>query len=292
MTQTIFRHDLSPELAAFPHLLEIGLIKNSTITLNSFLKECSEGIGLRLVTEGKFDWLIDGKAYTVYPGDLVLLLPGQFIGGDNDILNIGSFYSIKIAVQDQCRVLLGKWSMLSHKEKVSVNQILTHNRQTPVVNLKDAQNLIHTLINELKNEDVGRQSMVNHLLDQLLIYACRQLVRQSNLRRDFPQTFFSLEQILRKDLAHQWTVEEMAVLTGMGTTVFTEKVKSFSGFSPINYLINIRISEAIKMLKRGEANVTTIAHATGFYSSQHFATTFKKLTGYTPSEYRKNNLFK
>jgi AraC family transcriptional activator of mtrCDE len=292
MTQTIFRNGISPELTAFPHLLEMGLIKNSTIRLNSFLKEVSDGIDLRLVTEGKFDWLIDGKPYAVYPGDLVLLLPGQSIAGDNDVLNIGSFYSVKIAVQEQCRVVLGKWSMLSHKEKLSVNQILTHNRNSPVISLKEAQTLIQALLNELKNEEVGRQSMVNHLLDQLFIYTCRQLVRQSNLRRDFPQTFFNLEQILRKDLAHQWTVEEMAVLTGMGTTAFTEKVKSFSGFSPINYLINIRVSEAIKMLKRGEVNVTTIAHATGFYSSQHFATTFKKLTGYTPSEYRKNNLFK
>jgi len=292
MTQTIFRNGISPELAAFPHLLEMGLIKNSTIRLNSFSKEVSDGIDLRLVTEGKFDWLIDGKPYAVYPGDLVLLLPGQSIAGDNDVLNIGSFYAVKIAVQEQCRVVLGKWSMLSHKEKLSVNQILTHNRSSPVINLKEAQTLIQALLNELKSEEVGRQSMVNHLLDQLFIYTCRQLVRQSNLRRDFPQTFFNLEQILRKDLAHQWTVEEMAVLTGMGTTAFTEKVKSFSGFSPINYLINIRVSEAIKMLKRGEVNVTTIAHATGFYSSQHFATTFKKLTGYTPSEYRKNNLFK
>ena len=292
MTQTIFRNGISPELAVFPHLLEMGLIKNSTIRLNSFSKEVSDGIDLRLVTEGKFDWLIDGKPYAVYPGDLVLLLPGQSIAGDNDVLNIGSFYSVKIAVQEQCRVVLGKWSMLSHKEKLSVNQILTHNRSSPVISLKEAQTLIQALLNELKNEQVGRQSMVNHLLDQLFIYTCRQLVRQSNLRRDFPQTFFNLEQILRKDLAHQWTVEEMAVLTGMGTTAFTEKVKSFSGFSPINYLINIRVSEAIKMLKRGEVNVSTIAHATGFYSSQHFATTFKKLTGYTPSEYRKNNLFK
>jgi AraC-like DNA-binding protein len=84
-------------------------------------------------------------------------------------------------------------------------------------------------------------------------------------------------------------VEEMAVAVGMGTTLFNEKVKSYSGFSPINYLINIRISEAIRLLKKPELNVTDIALDTGFYSSQHFSTTFKKLTGYTPSEFRKRN---
>jgi len=85
-------------------------------------------------------------------------------------------------------------------------------------------------------------------------------------------------------------VEEMAALIGLGATNFTEKVKNYTGFSPLNYLINIRISEAIKLLNRQEENVTDIALRTGFYSSQHFSTTFKRLTGYTPSEFRKRNL--
>ncbi|MDP9229824.1 MAG: helix-turn-helix domain-containing protein [Bacteroidota bacterium] len=39
-------------------------------------------------------------------------------------------------------------------------------------------------------------------------------------------------------------------------------------------------------------NVTGIALDTGFYSSQHFTTTFKKLTGYMPGEFRKKNYLK
>jgi AraC-like DNA-binding protein len=78
-------------------------------------------------------------------------------------------------------------------------------------------------------------------------------------------------------------------MVGLGTTAFTEKVKSYTGFTPLHYLINIRISEAIKLLKRPMVNVTDIALETGFYSSQHFSTTFKKLTGHTPGEFRKRN---
>jgi AraC-like DNA-binding protein len=99
-----------------------------------------------------------------------------------------------------------------------------------------------------------------------------------------------LEQALRRNLAYQWTVEEMATLFGLGTTAFTEKVKNYTGFSPLNYLINIRISEAIKLLKQPNGNFTNIALETGFYSSQHFSTTFKKLTGYTPGQFRKQNV--
>jgi AraC-like DNA-binding protein len=116
------------------------------------------------------------------------------------------------------------------------------------------------------------------------------MTRQSYSGRDFPKTFMHLEKMLRQNLAHQWAVEEMAAMVGMSATLFNERVKSYSGFTPINYLINIRISEAIKLLKRPDISVTDVALDTGFYSSQHFSTTFKKLTGLTPSEFRKNHL--
>ena len=79
----------------------------------------------------------------------------------------------------------------------------------------------------------------------------------------------------------------MATVVGLGSTAFTEKVKAYSGFSPLNYLINIRIAEAMRQLRQTEKSLTDIALDTGFYSSQHFSTTFKKLTGYTPGHYRK-----
>src|SRR6478609_2518297 len=95
--------------------------------------------------------------------------------------------------------------------------------------------------------------------------------------------------LIRDEILHQRTVEEMATLVGLGTTLFNDTVKSYSGFSPVSYLINIRISEAIKLLKKSDISLTDIALDTGFYSSQHFSTTFKKLTGYTPSQFRKNH---
>jgi AraC-like DNA-binding protein len=184
----------------------------------------------------------------------------------------------------------GKWSGLSESESLAAGKILLLSHSPVLSKFSEAGRLFQCMQNELFNQETGYFTRVNQLIDELFISMVRQLTRQNNSGRDFPKTFMQLEQTLRQDLSHQWTVEEMAAVVGMGTTLFNEKVKSYSGFSPINYLINIRISEAIKLLKKQEVSVTDIALDTGFYSSQHFSTTFKKLTGYTPSEFRKNNL--
>jgi AraC-like DNA-binding protein len=170
---------------------------------------------------------------------------------------------------------LGKWSSLCSTERLSIEKMLLLNNLSVLLKVKEGIEILNQVHNELINPEIGHVTRVNHFIDSLLIIIARQSTRQADSRRDFPRTFMKLEQALRRNLSHQWTVEEMAALFGLGTTAFTEKVKHYTGFSPLNYLINIRISEAIKLLKRPDVNFTNIALDTGFYTSQHFSTTFK-----------------
>jgi AraC-like DNA-binding protein len=293
MNQFFLQRELSKELALFPHIIELALKKNHSIQLNSLPETTTDSIRIYCVIDGKFEWIIHDQLHIFYPGDVALIMPGQKFGGGRGFLDIGtlSWINIKIdKLEPTGRLIPGKWSSLSESESLTIGKILLLNRRIVLLKIKEVSGLIENIKAELLKQEIGYITRVNHLIDELFILITRQLTRQNNSGRDFPQTFMKLEQTLRKNLAYQWTVEEMAALVGLGTTAFNEKVKSYSGFSPLNYLINIRISEAIKLLKRQDINVTNIALDTGFYSSQHFSTTFKKLTGYTPREFRKNNL--
>lgn len=291
MNQFILRQGSTRELHAFPHILEFALKKNNSIQLNSLNPTATDTFRFYFIIDGKFEWIIDNKKHILYPGDLAIILPGQTFSGEKDTLHIGSLIWISIQMQklDVNGMSLGDWSQLSRNESQTIGKILLHNNNA-VLKLKDSQMILLAMHNELIAQEIGYITRVNQLIDELFIYLARQSTRQNNSQRDFPQAFTKLEQTLRQNLGHQWTVEEMAALIGLGTTTLTEKVKKYTGFSPLSYLINIRISEAIKLLNRREENVTDIALRTGFYSSQHFSTTFKKLTGYTPSEFRKRNL--
>ena len=292
MNQFVLTQGSSEELRLFPHIIELGIVKNSSIRLNAFPKRSSEGIKIFAVLEGKFEWCINEDQYTLFPNDVTLILPRQEFGSVYGVLEIGCFSWIHLNTQftkDE-GILMGAWSTLSESENSAISKILLANSSPILSKFIEGVKILKSIQQELFSQDLGYHAQVNHLIDELFILITRQLTKQSNPGRDFPKTFMNLEQALRQNLSHQWTVEEMAALVGLGTTLFNEKVKSYSGFSPINYLINIRIAEAIKLLKRPNISLTDIALDTGFYSSQHFSTTFKKLTGYTPSEFRKNHL--
>jgi AraC-like DNA-binding protein len=295
MNQFFLQQGHSKELQSFPHIAEFAFRRNNSIRLNSFTERLSEGISFYYIMEGRFEWIIRDQHYILYPSDLAIVLPGQSIGAVKGHLDIGAltWLYLKTDQRDfESKKLIGKWSTIAESEIITIKKLLLLNSTPVIPKVKDAGTVFQDIQNELFARELGYNSRVNHLIDELFILITRQLTRQHNSHRDFPQSFLKLEETLRKNLSHQWTIEEMATQVGLGTTAFNEKVKNFTGFSPLNYLINIRISEAIKLLKRTDVNITDIALETGFYSSQHFSTTFRKLTGYTPSQFRKNNISK
>ena len=293
MTQPpfILQNDVSRELELFPQIIEFGLRKNNSIQLGSFELERSEYLRIFYIVDGKFEWIINHQTQLLYPGDTALVLPGQEFGGSHGYLGVGTIYWLQLHIEQfktGSKMIVGNWSNLSVSECLTLEKILKLNNLS-VLKVKEVGNIFQEMHVEIMNQEIGYQTRVHYMLDSLLILIGRRSTRQANSQRDFPHAFTKLDQTLRKSLTYQWTVEEMAAMVGLGTTTFTEKVKNYTGFPPLQYLINIRISEAIKLLKRNEANITYVALETGFYSSQHFSTTFKKLTGQTPGEYRKRN---
>ncbi|MEO6313614.1 MAG: helix-turn-helix domain-containing protein [Chitinophagaceae bacterium] len=289
MKQFVLQQGTSPELRSFPDIIEIGSKKNISIHLGSMPVLAQEFLRVYCVLEGKFEWQLQGQRFVVYPGDTVLVLPNQVFGSTKGYLEIGTiaWLYLNVTRRENGNLCWGAWSNLTENERQTISNIMLLSRTVVPSRVEETVRILRALQNELFNHEIGFHTRIRHLLDELLVLVTRQLTKQSHSGRDFPKIFLQLEQRLRENLFHQWSVEEMAATVGMGTTHFNERVKTFTGFTPTNYLINIRISESIKLLRKPELTLTDIALDTGFYSSQHFSTTFKKLTGYTPSEFRK-----
>ena len=292
MNPICFQKGKFHDILSFQHINDFFKKKIQNVQPNSFLSNTNKGLSFFFVNEGKFEWILDEQVYLVFPGDVFIVLPNQIFGSPNDIWDVGVVSSISITldkVVEDAEFTLGEWSGFSTSEQKLIGKLFLLNQKPVIQNFRIFGEVFSKIQNELSICEIGFKTRVNQLLDELILCTVRQLSKQDNQRRAFPQTFQRFDKILRENISHPWTVEEMAVIMGLGTTAFTVKVKSYSGFSPLNYLINLRIAETIRLLKNTKTSLTDIALDTGFYSSQHFSSTFKKLTGYTPGYYRNNN---
>lgn len=83
----------------------------------------------------------------------------------------------------------------------------------------------------------------------------------------------------------------MAVVSNyisMNYSLFSYSFKQFTGSNFVNYLKNIRMEEAKKLLTGTELKVNEISQKVGYDNEKHFMKIFKNSCGVSPSEYRKN----
>lgn len=63
--------------------------------------------------------------------------------------------------------------------------------------------------------------------------------------------------------------------------------KQVKGYTPTEYLQNIRIEHAITLLKETYATIEEVGHRVGLHNTSYFITLFKKITGTTPKQFKK-----
>jgi AraC-like DNA-binding protein len=84
--------------------------------------------------------------------------------------------------------------------------------------------------------------------------------------------------------AEKISLEEVASMVGYNKHYFCNKFKAATGETYLQYLNNLRVFHACKMLKKGHA-LTEICEKCGFENMSYFIQLFKKIVGTTPKQY-------
>ena len=73
----------------------------------------------------------------------------------------------------------------------------------------------------------------------------------------------------------------------MSVSYFLKKFKEVTTKSPMQYILSIRINNAVSLLESTDYNVTEISTIIGYDNPLYFSRIFKKQKGVSPSDYRK-----
>ena len=143
------------------------------------------------------------------------------------------------------------------------------------------------LSQELKRAGMERllcELLTTHHRVQAEMYrypATRQSTRQEIYRRVHRARDF-----LEANLHQKVTLEDLAAVANMTVFHFSRAFKQVFGSPPNAYLIHRRMERARWLLKHTPLSVLEVTLDVGFESPTTFATTFKKHTGVTPSQFR------
>lgn len=88
-------------------------------------------------------------------------------------------------------------------------------------------------------------------------------------------------------LEQNLTLDELAKEAGMSRSYYSTMFKMLNGVSVWTYITNQRISKAQYMLEKSDLSIIDISEKCGFSNISNFNRAFKKITGKTPREYRK-----
>jgi AraC-like DNA-binding protein len=89
--------------------------------------------------------------------------------------------------------------------------------------------------------------------------------------------------------AQSWTLEALAVRAGTSRSVLAERFVHFIGQPPMQYLRQLRMQVASRLLVEDGAKVGAVAAAVGFESEAAFSRAFKKCVGVSPDQWRRRH---
>jgi len=93
--------------------------------------------------------------------------------------------------------------------------------------------------------------------------------------------------VLHTDFDQKLDLTLIANRAGIHPVHLARQFRRHHGRTVGDYIRQVRTDAACQRLSRSDEPISEIALQTGFFDQSHFARTLKRLTGYTPAQYRK-----
>lgn len=163
-----------------------------------------------------------------------------------------------------------------------------HNRwQLTDDTLRHLEPLITQLTREVRSDDSHSDVLAESLFIQLAVALWRHRIPIDCDHLPARSRFGHVLAYLRHHCTADLCIEDVAHRSGYSLRTFTRTFREVTGTTPHNYLVQLRIGHAKRAIRTTSDSITAIAFASGFHDSNYFSSCFSKMTGLSPSEYRR-----
>jgi AraC family transcriptional regulator len=155
------------------------------------------------------------------------------------------------------------------------------------------RSLVEVLLRE-KNEgfqngalfaDSVGTAFASHLLHH---YSVSLPVRQNSIGGMAPSVLRRCKDLMEANIESDIRLGDLAREAGMSSSHFIRSFRQSTGQTPHQFLLHQRVKRAQFLMRDPRASLTEVALASGFADQHHLARVFRRISGMTPSGYRRS----
>jgi len=241
--------------------------------------------------KGQAVFEVEGRHAPMGPNDMIIIKPNQK-------------HKFSVKSKEGCMFIVmyfrfenrfgGEYSKISLEDFLNFVQ---GREAGPFITLKVSQkNEIIMLLNRITREKAGKEpgsEFLEHLLVlELFVLISRALKMEweDSIKEKTPKVkelISASVKFINNNFERDISLKDIANYVFLSSSYFSRVFREEMGITPISYLLKVRIERAKEMLRETDAKISDIAVSVGFSHQQRFNDIFKKHTGMSPMQYRK-----
>lgn len=236
----------------------------------------------RVLPEYQLLYIVEGQGslvtassgrHIIKKGDMFLLFPGEWHSYSPDPETGWTEYWIGFSGANiDSRVTAGFFTKTSPLYNIGYNDIVIDLYRDAIQTAKRQEKYFQQLL----------AGIVNHLLGLMFMISSNRRQRETI----YPQLIDKARAYMQEIVESDFNIPDIASYLNLSYSTFRHVFKKYTGISPSQYYINLKIHRAKEMLRSTSASIKEISITLHFDSPEYFTTMFKKKTGMSPSQFR------
>ena len=258
------------------------------------LAHIHNAIEIVYVNEGSFSAVLGETEYSITEGDLLLIRAGVIHKLRSCGAEKNSYYILKISP-----ALLFDFAVDANAAKYILNLKLGEGKKCKwtKAELEDSplKAITESVIRENFGASYGSDIAVKSGCAQILLHLLRETEGEGNSNAVSEATdevirliYKAIEHIYN-NFQRKLTALECSKAVGMSYSYFSRTFKSVTGKTFSEFLEDIRLDNAKKLLLTTDKTVAEIAYDSGYNDTCYFIAEFRKKSGVTPKQFRLKN---
>jgi AraC-like DNA-binding protein len=241
-----------------------------------FTRRCSQGFSIELVTHGQGELVVGRKRFSLQPGDVFILHPGE------------QHVYRACSAEPFCKLFLAlEVNAPVHRQALALFdlQSVSHVRLSPA-NVAHLASALDRVVAALRDAPADGQQIASLATYEAIMLVTRAVHKQEQTRALAHQVELVVRYVLHH-LHEPLKITSLARVAGTSPDYLNRLFVKYLGMRAHEWLLKLRMRVASELLSKSSSKIHDVAEQVGYDNPYAFSRAFTHVAGITPKTFRR-----